>query len=133
MVHEHNDNRMHIEGVLLDLKDSSPAHFFESLHGSLSNTHLEVPTEDGIVTMRNGQNCPDGKVGYFHVFVYQVKNNAAFQRKLEEAQNYQITQTGNVPPGDCLIFEFDSKIKEKTDKLCTSYEVAKETGELDAN
>lgn len=129
-VHEHNDNRMHIEGVILDFADSSPHHFFESLGGSMSNTHLTIPTEEGVVTMKNGQNCPDGRVGMFQVFVYQTKNGVVSQRKLEDSESYQITQTGNVPPGDCLIFEFDSNIKDKTDKLCTSYETAKETGKI---
>lgn len=130
VVHEHNDNRMHIEGVILDLDDSTPHHFFESLGGSMSDTHLTIPTEDGEVTMENRQNCPDGKVGMFQVFVYQTKNGLVSQRKLEDPESYQITQTGNVPPGDCIIFEFDSQIKEKTDKLCQSYEVAEKTGKI---
>lgn len=126
LVHEHNDNRMHIEGVILNLDDSTPSHFFESLGGSMSNTHLRVPTEEGVVTMENGQNCPDGKTGILQVFVYKTEGGTVSQTKLEEPQNYRITQTGNVPPGDCLIFEFDSEIKDRTDKLCTSYQVAEE-------
>src|SRR3989344_70178 len=51
VVHEHNDNRMHIEGVILDLDDSSPHHFFESLGGGMSDTHLTIPTEEGIVSI----------------------------------------------------------------------------------
>ena len=130
VVHEHNDNRMHIEGVILDLDDSSPHHFFESLGGGMSDTHLTIPTEEGIVTMKNGQSCPDGKPGSLQVFVYQTINNVLTQKKLQNPQNYQITQDGNVPPGDCIIFEFEPEIKDKTDKLCTSYEVAKETEKI---
>lgn len=42
--HEHNDNRIHIEGSFKNREDASLASFFEQFNGSISNTELEVPT-----------------------------------------------------------------------------------------
>lgn len=131
VVHEHNDKRMHFEGVILDLHDVSPSHFFESLGGSMSNSQLTVPTQGTLLTLKNNQRCLDGKVGLLQVFVYQTKNSKFFQKKLTDPQNYQISLQGNIPPGDCIIFEFASAIKNTTDKLCQSYQVAKELGKID--
>ena len=126
VVHEHNDNRMHIEGVLLDKHDTSISHFFEQLGGSMRNTYLTVPTNEGDLTLRNGERCLDGKNGILQVFVYKTDGETFRQTKLTDPQNYQISPESNVPPGDCIILEFDSINRTKTDKLCQNYKLAKE-------
>ena len=129
VVHEHNDNRMHFEGVLLSLHDASIGHFFESLGGSISSKQLIVSTDLGLTTYKDGDICSDGTKASMQVFVYQTEDKTFTQKKLEDPQNYVISPHGQVPPGDCIIVEFD-KPKDKTDKLCNFYKVAKEKGEL---
>lgn len=138
VVHEHNDNRMHFEGVLLALHDASIGHFFESLGGSMSSKHLTIPKDSGLTTYQDGDVCPDESAAEMQVFVYkqslpsddgQTKDREFSQKKLKDPQNYVISPFSQVPPGDCVILEFD-KPKEKTDKLCNFYKVAKEKGEL---
>lgn len=128
VVHEHNDERMHFEGVLLDMHDASIGHFFESLGGSMSNTHLTVPTNEGLLTLQDGSLC-NGKSALFQVFVFKTEGDVFFQQKLKDPQNYVISPEDNVPPGDCVIIELD-KSKDRTDKVCNFYKVAKEKGEL---
>lgn len=129
VVHEHNDNRMHFEGVLLDLHDASLSHFFESLGGSMSNTHLTVPTNNGLLTLKDGDLCK-GQRAKFQVFVYRTKGDTFFQQKLtDNPKDYLISPQSNIPPGDCVIVELDQP-KGRTDKLCNFYKVAVNKGEL---
>lgn len=133
VIHEHNDKRMHIEGVLLELHDSSISHFFEELGGKMAEDSLTIPTNEGERTLKSGDQCPGGKIAHLQVFVYQTKNGVVNQKKLTDPANYIISPEGNVPPGDCIIIELDSVIKNKTDKICLSYKVAKETGKIHGN
>lgn len=130
VVHEHNDNRIHIEGVLLDLHHLSIGHFFEKLGGSMSNNHLTVPTEQGLTTLKDGQVCPDARGAKAQVFVYQTQGAIFTQKRLVDPVNYQITKQANVPPGDCIIIEFDPVEKIKTDKICQSYATSLERGKI---
>ena len=130
VVHEHNDNRVHIEGVILEKHDASIGHFFDVLGGDLEKGHMALPTEDGLLDMEDGKGCPDGQEASLQVFVYQTKGDSFSQQKLiNNPQDYIISPFGQVPPGDCIIIEFGPQ-KDKTDKLCAFYKVAKEKGEL---
>lgn len=131
-VHEHNDQRIHIEGVILDPKQASLSHFFKELGGSMDNEHLMVPTEHGILDMRNDQKCPDGNTSHMQVFLFKTEGQTYQQTKLKNPENYIISPHSQVPPGDCVIIEFGPE-KDKTDKLCVSYKVAKETGKIYGN
>ncbi|MBI2040082.1 hypothetical protein HYT18_03340 [Candidatus Microgenomates bacterium] len=129
VVHEHNDNRIHIEGVILDEHDASLGHFVEQIGGELHEDHMAIPAEGGLLEMENGQMCGNQE-GNLQVFVYHTKGDSFSQRKLiDNPQDYIISPFGQIPPGDCIIIEFGPE-KEKTDKLCTFYKVAKEKGEL---
>lgn len=128
ITHEHNDKRMHFEGVLLDLHDASLGHFFESLGGSMSNSHLTLPTNNGLLTMRDGDLCK-GQKASFQVFLYKTEGDAFTQQKLTDPQNYIISPEANIPPGDCVIIELD-RHKERTEKICNFYKVAIQKGEL---
>lgn len=129
VVHEHNDNRMHFEGVLLTLHDASIGHFFESLGGNMSSKHLTIPKDSGMTTYKDGDICSEGTKTSMQVFVYQTKNGEVSQKKLKDPPNYVISPYGQIPPGDCIIIEFDRE-KERTDKLCPFYKIAIEKGEL---
>lgn len=47
--HEHNDNRIHLEGSFKTKRDASLASFFEQFNGQLTNTKIVFPTNDGTV------------------------------------------------------------------------------------
>ncbi|MEK6837420.1 MAG: hypothetical protein AABX69_02110 [Nanoarchaeota archaeon] len=129
VLHEHNDNRMHIEGVVVDYGDVSIGSFFRSVGGDLHQGLLSLPTDEGLVIMKDGESCPES-AGKLQVFVYKAADGKMVQEKLSDYEDYVPSPSGNIPPGDCLIFEFDSGVKEKTDKMCASYEVALKLGKV---
>ncbi|MBI3037384.1 hypothetical protein HYY73_06585 [Candidatus Woesearchaeota archaeon] len=129
VLHEHNDNRMHIEGVVVDYGDVSISSFFRSVGGELRNGWLALPTSHGLSTMKDGDSCGDGS-GTLQVFVWKTADGRAVQEKLDSYVDYVPSPHGNVPPGDCIIFEFDSAVKEKTERMCESYEVALKLGKV---
>ncbi len=132
--HEHNDNRIHVEGVVLHPEDVALKMFFNVVGSFLTTEELRLPANEGIVTMRNGELC-NGKTGKLQVFVYKVINpeetgNWGYQQeKVENFAQYVLSPYSQVPPGDCIIIEFDEE-KEKTNKMCTTYKVAEQRGEL---
>ncbi len=128
-VHEHADNKIHIEGAVLDLRHTSLGNFFEVVGGSLDSEHLIIPTNEGRVTMESGNICPDGTSGVLQTFVLKTINGEFFQQKVINPKDYVISPQAQVPPGDCVIFEF-GPIRERTDKLCNFYEIAIKKGEL---
>ncbi len=130
VLHEHGDNRMHIEGVVVDYRDVSIGSFFRSVGGELRNGWLALPTSHGLSTMKDGDSCGDG-AGTLQVFVWKTVDDRAVQEKLTGYyEGYVPSPFGNVPPGDCVIFEFDSAVKEKTERMCESYEVALKLGKV---
>lgn len=132
--HEHNDFRIHVEGVVVNKEDISLKKFFKVLGGTLTKNAVAIPTNDGIVFLQEGDLC-NGKSGNIQVFVYKIINpeeqgNWIYkQEKVEDYYDYILSPYSNIPPGDCIIIEF-AKEKEKTDKICTSYEAAIKRGEL---
>ena len=108
VVHEHNDNRIHIEGVLLTKEEGEIEEFIESIGGELTATSLKVPTQEGMQELKR---C--SKDAQLQVFAYQTRNGKVSQRKLDNPQEYLISPHSQVPSGDCIIFEMDSP-KEKT-------------------
>ncbi len=91
----------------------------------MTNHILTVPTDQGLVNLNSGQICPNGKQGELQVFLYTTSGNTYFQKKLTDPTHYVISPQTNIPPGDCLIIELDQP-KNKTDKLCQSYQIAKQ-------
>lgn len=157
-LHEHNDKRIHLEGVPVDLPhDASLGKFMEVVGGQISKDTLIVPMndskyfetakgeEDGdgqgapspeliepfiktakdgkVASFTNGQNCGD-QASEVQVFVYKMneKEKTYSQTKLTDPASYAITQESEVPPGDCVIFEF-GPATSRTDKLCKQYGV----------
>lgn len=132
--HEHNDNRIHVEGVVLHPEDAALKMFFNFVGGALTTEELRVPTEENQVSVRNGELC-NGKPGKVQVFVYKVlnpkdKGNWKYaQEKIGNFPKHVLSPYSQVPPGDCIVIEFDEE-KERTDKICTTYKVAEQRGEL---
>lgn len=128
LLHEHNDNRIHVEGPVIDYKDINLGNFFKVVGGGLGSETLKIPTNTGLVNMESGNIC-NGEIAYLQVFVYSTNDGNFSQEKLEDPASYVLSPHSKVPPGDCIIIELDRE-KEKTDHLCTFYEIAIQKGEI---
>lgn len=127
--HEHGDNRIHVEGIVVEKRHVDLHSFFEVVGGSLTNNYFAIPTNKGIIEMRNGDLC-NGLVGKLQAFVYKTENNIVNQEKLEDFEEYILSPYSTIPPGDCIILEF-SQDKEKTEHICNSYKIAIEKGDIE--
>lgn len=130
-LHEHNDKRIHIEGVIVEPKDASLGRFFEVVGGKLSSRRLIIPTENGLVERNNGDLCSNNEQGEVQVFVFKVdpSTNTFTQEKITLQEEYIISPFSLIPPGDCIIVEFGPQ-KEKTEYLCEQYQLRLQKGEL---
>lgn len=129
-LHEHNDKRIHLEGVVLKPQDASLGNFFHVIGGHLTATSFSMPVNEGVFSVQNGAQCGDNGSGEVQVFVYRTdKDNYYTQEKISNPQNYIMAPFGSVPVGDCIIVEFDTP-KDVTDKMCRSYKVALEIDKL---
>lgn len=126
--HEHNDDRLHVEGVITKTEEAALGRFFQYIGGRLESDEMAIPTNAGSVTKHNGDLCND-TAGEVQVFVYKTQNGVYYQSKLADPASYILSPQGTVPPGDCIIIEFDNQ-KQKTDHLCNFYKLKVETGEL---
>lgn len=104
LMHAHDDNRIHVEGVILDSKQASLGAFFYAIGGSLSSDGLKVPTDDGLISVHEGDKC-SGNPGKFYVF---VNGNL-----VEKPATYEIAHYEKVPPGDRIKFVFTEKPLEE--------------------
>ena len=156
-LHEHDDHRIHLEGVVVDEEiDATLGKFMHVSGGAITEQELVMPLnadgegnlfeddEDGdgpastdpaaiepyiiddpeigkVAHFKDGDTCND-EVSDVQVFVYKYdgENKTYVQTKLENPRDYVISGEPNVPPGDCVIFEFGPS-RDKTDKLCEQY------------
>ena len=129
-LHEHNDNWIHLEGVVTDESEASLGKYFDVIGGNIADDGFRVPTNEGLISRHNGDLCPDGLEGVMQVFVYQTENKVYTQKKIDNPASYLISPSGSIPPGDCIIIEFDPLEKEKTSRLCEQYKLQKLKGNL---
>lgn len=154
--HEHDDKRIHLEGVVVKKDyDASLEKFMDVTGGSISSTNLIIPTNkdsifendiDGdkntgnkavvqnfvknvddnqkVVAVENGQNCGEGQPAEVQAFLlrYEKEDDTYYQVKLDDPGSYIMRDESIVPPGDCVIVEFDQP-KDRTDYLCEQYGV----------
>lgn len=52
--HEHNDDRIHLEGIFKEREDATLSAFFETFGGELTNDKLVLPTNNGTVRRVEG-------------------------------------------------------------------------------
>lgn len=129
VLHEHNDQRIHLEGVVVNPRDASLGKFIDVVGGSISRDSLVFPTNDGVERFVSGQTC-NGQPAEVQVFVYQTVEDGYYRvEKLDDPANYIIRDESVVPPGDCIIIEFGPS-SPTTDKMCLQYEVALDIGDL---
>lgn len=100
LLHEHNDHRIHIEGVILDKKQASLGAFFYAVGGSLSDDGLKVPTSNGLISVHDGGLCHN-KPAKLYVFV-----NGGL---IENYPYYAVSPYERVPPGDRIKIVFTEK------------------------
>lgn len=106
LMHAHNDNRIHVEGVILDKKQASLGAFFYAVQGSLSSDGIQVPTDEGLISVHEGDKCNE-KPAKLYVF---VNGNI-----IENPSAYEISHYEKVPPGDRTKFIFTEKPIEEID------------------
>jgi len=122
LLHEHEDRRIHIEGVVMQKGDVTLKNFFAVQGGTLLERSFAIPTNEGLSRYANGDQCANGEIGKWQLFVYRTKESIARQEKLEDFVNYVPSPHTTVPPGDCIIFEFGPE-KTQTDALCEFYQL----------
>ncbi|TSC63018.1 MAG: hypothetical protein G01um101448_158 [Parcubacteria group bacterium Gr01-1014_48] len=129
--HHHDDNRIHIEGVVANKQNFELADFFSAIGGELTKTSFTLPTNAGKRELRNGDLCGTD-TGTWQVFVYrQDESNPRVFRQLnvKNYTQYLLSPHQNIPPGDCIIMEFDN-LKEKTEHLCPLHAVELQNGAI---
>ncbi len=112
VLHSHEDNTIHIEGVVYQYSDISLGKFFNAIGGVLEHDMMSLPTMDRIQTFNNGDLCGNTP-GNLKVYVNG--------KKIDQPENYVISPQENVPPGDCILFEFSSDNSDTTSRLCESW------------
>jgi len=138
LFHEHGDDRIHVEGVVDDYGELSLPHFFAAIGGKISDEELVYPTDLGQIIVTEGDQC-NGRSGKIQVFVYRAvafgdqdadvqDSFRVIQQKLASVEEYSIAHYSSVPPGDCLIIEFDQP-KKQTERICESYRLRTATTE----
>jgi hypothetical protein len=163
--HEHNDKRIHLEGVVVHKDvDASLGKFMQVTGGHISSDSAAIPLDksqddwfaskkqiDGdrqrpenfglatgngdwissdekgaILNLKNGKYCSGGDVVPAEVQVFAITydkpTKTYSQRKLDDPAKYVIRDESTIPPGDCIIIEYDVP-KTHTDKLCQQYGV----------
>lgn len=129
VLHEHDDKRIHLEGVVVESRDGSLGKFMEVVGGSITSESIVFPTNDGKRSFVSGEEC-DGIPAQLQVFVYQTTEEGYYTlQKLDDPSGYTVSDESVVPPGDCIIMEF-APPKETTDRMCEQYEVALDIGDL---
>ncbi len=104
VLHSHDDNRIHVEGVLMDLRSASLGAFFQAIGGGLSSDGMAIPTNDGLVTFHEGDLC-NGQPGKLYLFV---------NGKLEQnPPEHIVAAFEQVPPGDKIKLIFTEKPLEQ--------------------
>jgi len=98
--HEHGDNRIHVEGVVLEEGQVTLGRFFSVIGGSFDGKTLSVPTNKGLKTWQNGYAC-DGGEGTWYVFV-----NGEL---IENPEDHIPAPYENIPPGDRIKLVFTEK------------------------
>ncbi len=114
LLHEHNDDRIHIEGTVNNLEDISLGKYFEVIGGKLEEGHLIYNTVQGIKEYKDGDEC-NGTPSSLKVYVNG--------ERIEDYADYLYYPDPLVPPGDCIIISFDPSESETIDILCESWEV----------
>ncbi|HLP79494.1 MAG TPA: hypothetical protein VK158_02585 [Acidobacteriota bacterium] len=114
LFHEHNDDRIHVEGTVNSYEDIDFESFFSVIGGKLTNTELRYITNTEVVEKTNGDAC-NGVPSQLAIYV-----NGA---RIADVTKYMYAHETLVPPGDCVIVEFGPNMGQTTDRICESWDV----------
>ncbi len=114
--------------------------FFEAAGGTLKITDehkniFRVPTKNGVLEFQSGDLC-DGEEAELYVLKHRIETStepwSIYSRNMWKYWDHVFTNNyAKVPPGDCLIFIFDSEdVLERPWPTCASHDDALTTGEL---
>ena len=138
--HEHNDDRIHVEGVVVKKNEINLKSYISTVGGTLEKGKLLYPTQEkkesgGLFeVMEDGGLC-EGRPGKLQMWLYRVENPDDINEwrysvsKVEDYESYVMSPETIVPAGDCFILEFGPE-REATDRICETYRVKEERGEL---
>ena len=138
--HEHNDDRIHVEGVVVKKPEVNLKSYMSVVGGYLQKGRLLYPTEERrygrekFEVMEDGDLC-NGQPGKLQMWLYRVENPKDVNKwrytvtKVEDYENYILNPETIVPAGDCFILEFAPE-KETTERICETYKVKESRGEL---
>ena len=109
--------------------------YYEKQKTKSSPTPVISPIQNQtVIEVSDGELC-NGEPAEVQIFAYVVSNPDARQKsgflveQLKVNGNYILSPYQDVPPGDCIIVEFDKR-KNKTDKICETYRIAVEQGRM---
>lgn len=128
------------DGVPSSIDDILLTSFFNAAGGALEFSDeqrdiFRIPTEVGLREYQSGDLC-NGKKARLYVLHHRVetskKPRSIYSRVLWKYFDHVLTNNyGQVPPGDCFIFIFDSEdALERPWPRCASHEEALVRGEL---
>lgn len=105
--HEHDDNRIHAEGIFQKKEGLTLRAFLDEVDGVLEIDKLVFPTVNGVVEVKNSDTKTLKAV---------VKKGVQDERHweiLEDFPNHVISPYAYVPPGDFIILVYDGQSKEQ--------------------
>jgi len=105
LMHAHTDQRIHVEGVITDMKQASLGAFFYAVGGSISSDGIKVPIDEGLIAVHDGDKCNE-QPARLYVF---VNGNL-----IENPKDYAIAPFEKIPPGDRIKFVFTEKPVDET-------------------
>ena len=80
LMHEHNDNTIHIEGTIQDASDITIGKFMDSIELTFTNYQL--------IDYKNGDVCPDGHEGQVKLLVNGEESNEFENRVIADDDQY---------------------------------------------
>jgi hypothetical protein len=128
------------DGLILNDENISLNSFFELFSGTIEypdnhEAKLRIPTETGVREFQSGDLCK-GKKADLYVINHRVETGTTpwsiYSRIIWKYWDYTLMNNyGKVPPGDCLIFLFDSEdVLDRPWPTCPSHDRALANGEL---
>lgn len=108
VLHEHNDNRIHVEGTPIDIDSISLGSFFSVVGGEFTRSSLAIPTNSGIRRVKNGDNC-NGGPGKLYLFVEVQEGSQRAWYEEDSMDIYVLSGYSTIPPGDKLKIIFSDR------------------------
>jgi|GEM_PF-3666786 len=109
-IHDHDGNRIHLVGMTAT--PLTLGAFFDTIGGELTSDHVILPTATDYIHRTTMDSCPDGRPGVLQVFVNG--------KRMDNAAAYVLHPGPAIPPGDCIIIDFNPTVQLTTEKTCDS-------------